>query len=129
MGCISKKNVELILNLVDPEGLQPELMIDLMDPEFQRPSIDMEPFVEGCPPTARPSATAKEVYLMMKVAHGENVIYITRQGALLGEITFSRLMSFKPGARPGSHEIPKHYAPAHCRLAWSAPAGSFNPLI
>jgi len=95
MGCIDRKGIHKILDMLDPSGTSPGTMIDLMDPELQRPSDGGTPLVEGCPPTAKPSTTAKEVYLMMKVAHGENIIYVTREGALLGEITFASLMTQK----------------------------------
>jgi len=34
-----------------------------------------------------------DVYLVMKVAYGQAVLYVTREGCLLGEITFASLLT------------------------------------
>mmetsp|Transcript_68179 Transcript_68179/g.197456 ORF Transcript_68179/g.197456 Transcript_68179/m.197456 type:complete len:779 (-) Transcript_68179:239-2575(-) len=93
VGSMLRHNVDRLISMLDPDGSRPETPVDLMDPELQRPSDGAAPLVDGCPPHVTPSTTVKEVYLVMKIAHGENVLYVTRDGCLLGEVTFRDLMS------------------------------------
>jgi len=93
VASMSRKNVDKVITLIDPSGGSPETRVDLLDPELQRPSDGSEPLVDGCPPHVTPAATVKEVYLIMKVQHGESTVYVTRDGCLLGEVTFTSLMT------------------------------------
>jgi len=96
VASMSRRNVNRVIDMLDPHAAHPETLIDLLDPELQRPSDGSPPLVDGCPPHVSPSTTAKEVYLVMRVAHGEDAVYVTRDGALLGDITFASLMSHQP---------------------------------
>mmetsp|Transcript_36295 Transcript_36295/g.104268 ORF Transcript_36295/g.104268 Transcript_36295/m.104268 type:complete len:748 (+) Transcript_36295:54-2297(+) len=95
MGSMSRAQVDKIISSLDPDGNKPETPVDLMDPELQRPADGSDPLIEGCPPHVSPSTLVREVYLIMKVAHGENIVYVTRDGCLLGSITFASLMNSK----------------------------------
>jgi len=96
VASMARRNVDRLINMLDPHATHPEALIDLMDPELQRPSDGSPPLIDGCPPHVSPSTTVKEVYLVMRVAHGEGAVYVTRDGCLLGDITFASLMSFQP---------------------------------
>mmetsp|Transcript_43466 Transcript_43466/g.93125 ORF Transcript_43466/g.93125 Transcript_43466/m.93125 type:complete len:740 (-) Transcript_43466:23-2242(-) len=95
MGSMTRNQIDRLISALDPDGTKPDLQIDLMDPELQRPADGSEPYVEGCPPHVTPNTTVREIYLIMKVAHGENVVFVTRDGCLLGTITFGALMQAK----------------------------------
>lgn len=95
MGSVSRSQADRLMTHLDADGKHPEMAVDLMDPELQRPADGCDPYVEGCPPHVTPHTTVREVYLIMKVAHGENVVYVTREGCLLGSITFSSLLQAK----------------------------------
>jgi len=93
VGAITRGNLDKLIHMLDPEGAAPETIVDLMDPELQRPSDGTPPLVDGCPPHVSPSTTIMDVYLVMKVAYGQAVLYVTREGCLLGEITFASLLT------------------------------------
>jgi len=94
-GTITRKNVERLLQLEDPNAETPEREIDLMDPQYQAPPDGSLPLVEGSPVRVSPDCTVKDVYLLMKVAESDGTVYVTDKGILQGSITLSTLMSRK----------------------------------
>lgn len=96
MASMTRQQIDRVISVLDPDASTPERAVDLMDPELQRPADGSAPFVEGCPPHVTPGTTVREVYLYMKVAHGDHTVWVSRDGVLLGEITFSSLMATAP---------------------------------
>ncbi|CAL1138086.1 unnamed protein product [Cladocopium goreaui] len=92
-GTMTRRQVELLLKKLDPHAATPDREIDLMNPEFQAPPDGGEPLVEGSPVRVSPDCTVKDVYLLMKVAESDGVVYVTDRGILQGTITLSTLMS------------------------------------
>jgi len=92
VGTMPRECIEQVIRMMDPKGVTPEMMVDLMVPWLQHPPDNGVPLVHGCPPTVSPSQTAKDVYLMMKVAHGDNLVYVVREGCILGKVTFEKIM-------------------------------------
>ncbi|CAK9020545.1 Chloride channel protein 1 (ClC-1) (Chloride channel protein [Durusdinium trenchii] len=82
-----------LLKTLDPHAATPDREIDLMNPEYQAPPDGGEPLVEGSPVRVSPDCTVKDVYLLMKVAESDGVVYVTDRGILQGTITLSTLMS------------------------------------
>lgn len=93
IGSMSRASVELLAKAVDPNGSAAEHEIDLLEPALLRWRDGRPPLVEPNPLHVSPTASLKDVYLMMKVSHGEPVVYVTQDGGLLGIITFSSLLS------------------------------------
>eukprot|EP00913_Durusdinium_trenchii_P019231 g18073.t1 len=92
-GSMTRKQAERLLKTLDPHAATPDREIDLMNPEYQAPPDGGEPLVEGSPVRVSPDCTVKDVYLLMKVAESDGVVYVTDRGILLGTITLSTLMS------------------------------------
>lgn len=92
-GTMTRKNVERLVTMLDPRGETPDREIDLMDPQFQAPPDGSEALVEGSPVRVSPDCTVKDVYLLMKVAESDGVVYVTDRGLLQGHITLATLMS------------------------------------
>lgn len=92
-GSMTRSNAQKLLKQLDPQGETPDLEIDLMDPKFQVPPDGSEPLVEGNPVRVAPDCTVKDVYLLMKVAESDGVVYVTDKGILQGSVTISDLMS------------------------------------
>eukprot|EP00434_Breviolum_minutum_P030250 symbB.v1.2.026756.t1/scaffold2700.1/size72752/1 len=92
-GTMTRRQAELLLKKLDPHAATPDREIDLMNPEFQAPPNGGEPLVEGSPVRVSPDCTVKDVYLLMKVAESDGVVYVTDRGILQGTITLSTLMS------------------------------------
>ncbi|CAE7264210.1 PSL4 [Symbiodinium sp. KB8] len=105
-GTMTRKNVERLVTMLDPRGETPDREIDLMDPQFQAPPDGSEALVEGSPVRVSPDCTVKDVYLLMKVAESDGVVYVTDRGLLQGHITLSTLMS-REGALRESHVMKK----------------------
>ncbi|CAJ1402013.1 unnamed protein product, partial [Effrenium voratum] len=92
-GTMTRKGAQRLLKMLDPRGQTPDREIDLMDPQFQAPPDGSEPMVEGSPVRVSPDCTVKDVYLLMKVAESDGVVYVTDRGILQGTITLTTLMS------------------------------------
>lgn len=92
-GSMTRTNAQRLLKQLDPTGDTPDVEIDLMDPKFQVPPDGGEPTVEGNPVRVAPDATVKDVYLLMKVAESDGVVYVTDKGILQGTVTLTDLMS------------------------------------
>jgi len=93
-GSISRKNLDALISKLDPGAKNPEMVVDLMDSALLTP-VDggSDPLVVGLPHHCPPDASVQDVYLMMKTAHCEQVVYVCKDNCIMGMITFNSLMT------------------------------------